>query len=390
MSFLSTLWNYILISAPFLLIGLLVAGFIHSFISVERIKKAMGGKSFWAVIKAALLGIPLPLCSCGVIPTAVTLKKNGASNGATSSFLISTPESGVDSIAMTYAMMDLPMTIIRPVAAFFSAFFAGVLQFMFNEDTTDPSEIEDVKSCCPSQKKEEVKVEKTSCCPSKKVEVVEEKTSCCPSKKSEVKSSGCGSKTMNPSDLERNTFAAKVARMFKFGYFDLLDDLAGWLTLGIIVGASIDFFVPADIFGELNGYAARALILAIGIPMYICASATTPIAASLVLKGMSPGTALLILLVGPATNISNILVLQKYIGKKGILINVFSIAFVALIMSFLTDYLYTLYSWPVDFKIAEHDHGNGTYWLKVAAGVLFSALLARSLVVEYILKKIRK
>lgn len=383
MNFLNTLWNYVLISAPFLLIGLLVAGFIHAFISIERIKKAMGGKSFWSVIKAALLGIPLPLCSCGVIPTAVTLKKNGASNAATSSFLISTPESGVDSIAMTYAMMDLPMTIIRPVSAFLSALFAGALQFMFNEDreeVIDDGEVL-VASCCPSKKKAAEKaaeeLKKTSCCSSKKKEE-ETKTSCCPSKN-------------KIETVERNTFAAKVAKMFKFGYFELLDDLSGWLALGILVGACIDFFIPANIFGELNGYAARALILAIGIPMYICASATTPIAASLVLKGMSPGTALLILLVGPATNVSNIFVLQKYIGKKGILINVFSIAFVALIMSFLTDYLYELYDWPISFSISEHNHSDGgLYWLKITSGVLFSALLLKSLLKEYVLIRFRK
>jgi len=335
MEFLKTLWDYIIISAPFLMLGMLAAGFIHAFITEKRIQKEMGGKSMWTVVKAAVLGIPLPLCSCAVIPTAVTLKKNGASNAATSSFLISTPESGVDSIAMTYAMMDLPMTIIRPVSAFLSAFVAGVLQFFFNPETPLPKE--EAKSCCTKSK--------------------------------------CG----NAKPLERNTLAAKIAKMFKFGFFELMDDLGEWLALGILVGAMIEFFIPADFFSGLNGLGGRFIILLVGIPMYICASATTPIAASLVLKGMSPGTSLLILLVGPATNISNILVLQKYIGKKGIIINVLAIALVALGMSFVVDYVYQSFSLPLDFNVGSHEHEHGYVWWKLSLAIAFTLLLGKSL-----------
>ncbi len=347
MDFLNTLWNYIVISAPFLMLGMLAAGFIHAFITEKRIQKAMGGKSYWTVIKAAFLGIPLPLCSCAVIPTAVTLKKNGANNAATSSFLISTPESGVDSIAMTYAMMDLPMTIIRPVSAFLSAFVAGTLQFIFNPETPLPKE--ETKSCCSKTK------------------------------------SGCG----NAKPSEESELFGKIKKMIKFGFFELMDDLGEWLALGIMVGAMIEFFIPADFFAGLNGIGGRFIILLVGIPMYICASATTPIAASLVLKGMSPGTSLLILLVGPATNISNILVLQKYIGKKGILINIFAIAFVALAMSFAVDFIYESFSLPLNFNVGEHDHDHGVVWWKLSLAIGFSLLLGKSLL-KSLVKRIKK
>lgn len=336
MVFIQAFWKYLLISAPYLIFGLLLSGFIYAFISVERIKKAMGGESIGSVFKAALFGIPLPLCSCSVIPTAATLKKNGASNGATSSFLISTPESGVDSIAVTYAMMDLPMTILRPVAAFLSALVAGILQFLFNKDGGE--KIEEVKSCC-SKSKDEAKTERTS-------------------------------------------FGSKVAKMFSYAFNDLLDDMALWLTFGLIAGAVIEVLVPANFFETMGLTGQKLAILAVGIPLYICASATTPIAASLVLKGMSPGTALLILLVGPATNISNILVMQKYIGKKGIIINVLVIALVALGMSYFTDYLYSAYSFPIDFKVSLHEHGEGSAWWEIALAVVLSVSLLKGLIVN--------
>lgn len=333
MGFLTSLWNYILVSAPFLMFGLLAAGVIKAFISVERIKKAMGGRGVWGAFKASVLGIPLPLCSCAVIPTAATLKKQGASNSATSAFLISTPESGVDSIAMTYGMMDLPMTIIRPVAAFFSAMVAGVLQLVFKTDSFVKDEQQEKVSCCGSKKNDE-----------------------------KVKES----------------FSKKVADSFKFGFIELIDDMAVWLAFGILAGALIDFALPADFFEGLHGWAGRGAILLVGIPLYICASATTPIAASLVMKGMSPGMALLFLLVGPATNISNILVIGKYIGKRGVVINVISIAVVALIFSFITDYLYSAFAWPLNFNVAHHHHHASSFW-EIALAVIFSLLILRSL-----------
>ncbi|MCY4524489.1 MAG: permease, partial [Halobacteriovoraceae bacterium] len=144
-------WNFLLLSAPYLLTGLLISGLIHEFLGAEYIERKLKKNSLSNVIKAALIGIPLPLCSCSVIPTAVTLKKAGASNASTSSFLVATPESGVDSIAMTWGVMDLPMTIFRPIFAFLSAVATGTLQMLFNPHS--PKSIK-AESCsqCPSAK----------------------------------------------------------------------------------------------------------------------------------------------------------------------------------------------------------------------------------------------
>lgn len=350
MEFLLALWKYTLTAAPFLMLGLFVSGLIHVFVSTDRIKKSLGGKGIMGVLKASFFGIPLPLCSCAVVPTAVTLKKNGASNSATSSFLISTPESGVDSIAMTYGMMDLPMTIIRPVAAFLSAFVAGVLQILFNSKDSEET---------ASKNAQEV-------------------TSCCGPKKS------CSSEK-----TEKESFASKVSRVFKFSFFELIDDFAFWLTLGIVAGAFIDFIVPPNFFESLSGWTGKLIILGIGIPLYICASATTPIAASLVMKGMSPGTSLLILLVGPATNVSNLLVIAQYIGKKGVILNIIAIAAVALGLSFVVDYLYVSFAWPLNFNIHEHAHAHSS-WLELSLTIAFIMLLGKSLLMKELPKLINK
>lgn len=330
MSYFTVLWAYLLVSAPYLLLGLFVSGIVYAFVPMSAVKKWLGAKSLASVFRAAFIGVPLPLCSCSVIPTAVTLRKSGASNGATSAFLISTPESGVDSISITYAMMDLPMTIVRPVAAFMSATIAGVLQYKFNdfevalEDRDEPTSHTHL---------------------------------------------GC---EKNKAPLKESN---KLIKAFKYGFGKLSNDIAVWLTIGLFLGALIDFLVPENFFANQSMLESRLLILVVGIPLYICASASTPIAASLMLKGLSPGSALLFLLVGPATNISNIAVLQKYIGKKGVVINIAAIAFVGLAFSFLVDWLYlNFFKLKLSEQLMEHDH-TGAWWEHLCAVILVMILL---------------
>jgi uncharacterized protein len=344
MNFLASLGKYLIMMSPFLLLGLFMAGIIHVFLNVDKVKKFINHGTIGDIFKAALFGIPLPLCSCAVIPSAVTLRKAGVKNGPTSSFLISTPETGIDSIMVTYGLMDLPMTIFRPVAAFISATIAGILQRWFN----DFEYIDDSS-------------EKKSCC-----------------KKKHAQKSGEANK--------RN----RIKEIFRFGYFELLEDIISWLSVGILIGAGIDYFIPVDMFTDFNGTAAKLIILFAGIPMYVCASATTPIAAALVLKGLSPGAALLFLLVGPATNISNILVLQKYIGRKGVFINILTIALVSLGLSYAVDYFYSSQNISTIFKAANHhDHGSADY-TGIISAVIFSILMLKALYNVHIKKYFQK
>jgi len=323
MSFIEVFWNYLVVSAPFLLGGLFLSGLIHVYVPMSKVKKWLGGNKFGSIFRASIIGIPLPLCSCSVIPTAVTLKKSGANNAATSSFLISTPESGVDSISITYALMDLPMTILRPLAAFCSAIFAGLLQLSFNNSKESPIVEEEAKSCSSNDSKK-----------------------------------------------------SAVSRAFSYAYGKLVDDISVWLLVGIVAGAIISYFIPESFFLNFTNNQSRFLILLVGIPLYICATASTPIAVSLILKGLSPGSALLLLLVGPATNIANIAVLQKYIGKRGVAINIFSIAFVGLIFSYITDYLYFNY-FSSNFieSMSSHVHNNYAWWEHTAAVILLLLLI---------------
>jgi uncharacterized membrane protein YraQ (UPF0718 family) len=258
----------------------------------------------------------------------------GASNAATSAFLISTPETGVDSIIMSYALMDLPMTIIRPVAAFLTATIAGLLNYFFNKDA-------------PAAPKY-TKVAKDDC------ECDHDHTH--------------EHQHAQPKNI--------LMKFYHFVFHDLVDDLAKWVILGIFLGAVIDFFIPINVLGQLNGLSGKLLMIAIGIPLYICASSTTPIAASLIMKGMSPGTALILLLTGPATNISTLVIMQKFIGKKGVILNAIAIAVTALGISFFVDFLYSFYAWPLSYKILQaHDEGHFGNWNHLISIILFLLLL---------------
>lgn len=344
MEFLKTFIQFTALSAPYLLLGMIVSAFLKAFLSDQWLKKNLAQGNIKEIFLASFVGVPLPLCSCAVIPMAITLRRSGASNGATSSFLISTPESGVDSIMMTYALMDFPMSVIRPIVAFVSAIVAGLLQYGFNE--------------FQFEEKEE-HVGHGHCCKSK-VAAAQEKPS----------------------------LSSRIKQGFSFAFGSLINDIAAWLFFGLIMGSLIDHLVPADFLAGLHGWKAFATILVIGVPLYICASASTPIAASLVLKGLSPGAALLFLLVGPATNISNIFILQKYIGKKGVVINILSIVGVGIVAALLTDAFYTSIG-GAHFKIGHMSHGEHLSWLSYVCAVFLLALIAKGIWAEH-LKKLWK
>lgn len=338
LEWIQAFWDYVVLTAPYLLIGFLASGLIHQFLNMSLVKRHLTGKGLIPILKASLFGVPLPLCSCSVIPAAVTLKKEGASNGATSSFLISTPESGVDSIVMTYGVMDLPMTIIRPIAAFLTATLAGLGQNLWNSG--NPATEENTGPSC--------------------------------------------SHSHSHKGEERSLKGA-----ISYAFNDLSDDLAWWLFIGLFVGAMMNLYLPVGTFETLPIWSQRLVVLLFGIPFYICASASTPIAASMMMKGMSPGTALIFLLVGPATNFTNIAVLQKYIGKKGIVINVVAIGLVALILSFVVDGLYQSFQWPTLYKI-ENLHGDHAGPLSQIMAVFLCLLMVKGIYKEKIKPLLKK
>jgi len=350
--FPSTLWQFLTLSAPALLLGFVLAGIIRSFLNPEKVAKWLGKGKSSDVFLASALGVPLPLCSCSVIPTAIAIKQKGASRAATSAFLISTPESGIDSIIVTKAMMDWPMTIIRPIAAFVSAFLAGFLQIFLNPET-------------PKTQTFSPKDSTSSCCDKKTTPVVHDHHD-------------HHHDHSHHHSTNSDTLMGKMKDGMIWSANDLIDDLALWMTIGLLGGALLQFAIPEDFFLGFGVWSSRLFCLLVGIPLYICASATTPIAASLVMKGLSPGAALILLLVGPATNVTNLAVLRTHLGNKGIVINVFSIAFVALVFSIFTDMFYGTQApvWAINQHL--HDH-HSTYWWEHASAFILVVLLVRGL-----------
>ena len=299
-------WHLLLDSSVYILFGLLIAGLLRVFMSPNSVATHLGKGRFSSVFKAALLGIPLPLCSCGVLPAAAGLRKQGANKGATAAFMISTPESGVDSIAITWALLDPVMTLARPLAAFTTAVAAGISENLFGpgkEDAmTDPDITCPVDGCC----------EGFDCPPEE--------------------------------HARHHTFSEKIGAGFKFAMTDVWGDIASWFFVGLLLAGLIVAAVPEEMMGRFlgGGLPSMLLMLAVGIPLYICATASTPIAAALILKGVSPGAALVFLLAGPATNVTSLTVLLRILGKRATAIYLTMIALFAVLFGLAVDQVYAL------------------------------------------------
>lgn len=335
-------WQLFVSAALYFLFGLVVAALISVFIRKETIGRHLGANRFGSVLKAALAGIPLPLCSCGVLPAAVSLRKEGASKAATVSFLISTPESGVDSIAVTYALFDPFMTIIRPVAAFCTAFFAGLMEILLGHREAPSTSQAESPACC---------------------------------------SGHSASETPLP---PRPAWRQRLAGGFRYAFYDLLADITPTFLLGIALGGVISYLIPVSFvetyLGE--GLSAMLLMLVVGIPLYICASASTPIAAALVLKGMSPGAALVFLLAGPATNITALPVIAKSLGWRSVALYLGSIACCSLLFGAVTDLFYRAAA--LDIRTAmTHSHHPVSLAVQTGAAVLLLVLMVVAWVVTH-------
>ncbi|UGV41994.1 SO_0444 family Cu/Zn efflux transporter [Methanococcoides orientis] len=310
-------WHIFAEAAPYLLLGFGIAGLLHVFVPDDKVMQYLGSSAgkFRSVLNASILGVPLPLCSCGVVPAALSLRNRGATKGATLSFLISTPQTGVDSIAITYALLDPIMTVFRPVATFATAVVAGVTENILNFSKEVPGKVPLSKSAVPL--------------------AVLPMTSATPD------ACGCGS--CGGPDEEAGNFVQKVRSGVKYAYIELLGDIGFWLIVGVVIAGIISYFVPANMVGSYlgGGIGSMLLALVVGIPLYICATASTPLAAVLILKGMSPGAAFVFLLAGPATNAATITMVLKFLGKRTTVVYLASIALCAIISGLVLDQIYS-------------------------------------------------
>ncbi len=339
MALISNFVDLFMESAPWLMLGLLVAGLMKGFIPEDLLARHLGKPGFGATLKAALLGAPLPLCSCGVIPAAMGLRRGGASKSATTSFLISTPETGVDSISISYALLGPFMAVIRPVAAIFSAVTAGVLVGRESEHDQVPQVKEHIDSCCARQ-------------------------------------------NSTPATL---SLGQRLHMGIRFTLVDLVRDIALWLLVGLAFAAVVKTFVPNEFLVQWgNGVLAFVVMALIGVPMYICATASTPIAAGLLFSGVSPGAVLVFMLVGPATNIATVGLVKRELGSRALAAYLGSVVGVGFVFGFLTNYL--VQAWQLDIS-AQTEHAGDVVAtpLVYLASILLAGLMAHALVKKYFL-----
>lgn len=341
LQYINEFWSILVESAIYVLFGFFVAGLLKAYLPEGLVARHLRGNDARSVLKASIFGVPLPLCSCGVIPAAVQLRKQGASKGATASFLVSVPETGADSVAITWALLDPLMTLLRPLFSLMTAITAGLLINRLPEDVpVSDNGADAAASCCSKASGEDAE------------EVV-----------------------------AALSFVARLKMGMNYAFGSLLGDIGKSLLLGIGIAALISALVPDDFILRYLGNEPLSLLLmlVVGIPIYICASASTPLAAALVLKGLSPGAALVFLLAGPATNAATITVISRYLGRRAMAVYLLAIAVCSLLFGWLTNRLYhfldlDIHSWAA----AANQHEGSALQFQLAAIVLL-VLIARSL-----------
>ena len=312
--------------APYLLLGFAVAGALSVWVSPEWVERRLGGHGLWPVLKASLFGVPLPLCSCGVIPVAASLRRHGASRAATTAFLLSTPQTGVDSIAVTYALLGPVFAVFRPIAAFLTGLFGGALVRAFGEKNGATSTQEQKQPCCHS---------------------------CCEGKHE----------------------SGKLSRAWRHGFVALPKDIALPLLVGILIAGALATFVPANSLATYVGGGALSILImmAAGVPVYVCATASVPIALGFMHLGASPGAALAFLIAGPATNAVTVATTWKVLGRRTALIYLFTVAAGAFACGLLLDQ-FMLVAHDALPQLAAHQHATPHWYHDAAAGALLLVL----------------
>jgi len=326
--------------APYLMLGFLFAGILYAWFPAEKMTRYLGKNNSASALNASLLGIPLPLCSCGVIPTGVSFYKNGASKGSAVSFLISTPQTGVDSVMVTWSLLGLPMAIIRPVIALVTGVFGGVL--------TNKLEKKDRQTPVSRTTTENGKTQKVG-----------------------------------------------VLGMLRYAFGEFLEDIVKWLVIGLLIAALIAVLIPEDFFLRYlsNDYLSMLIILVASIPLYVCATGSVPIAAVLIMKGLSPGAAIVFLMAGPATNAATISVIGNSMGRKTLIRYMVSIITGALFFGILVNEFLPRewFTEPIKAMHGEgHEHEILPYWLQLVSSILLTLAIINALLRKYLLPGFRR
>jgi len=318
------LWQTLEAMAPYLLFGFFVAGLLAAFVPVSLIERHFGGQGWKPVVKAALFGVPLPLCSCGVLPVAASLRRQGAGKGATLAFLISTPQTGVDSVLVTYGLLGPVMAILRPVLALVTGVLGGCLF-----EAVDRNGKETVLA----------------------------------------DAAGGAANCVLPAQ------GSRWRQAWRHGAITLPADIGRSMLAGLLIAGVIAAFVPDDFFtGAMKSqFLSMLVMLAVGIPLYVCASASVPIAAALILKGLSPGAALVFLIVGPATNGATVAMLWRILGRRATWVYLLTVSVTALLAGLAVNLVAPVISGQV--QAACHAHAGGKHVVGAVSAVVLVVLL---------------
>ncbi|MBR4749117.1 MAG: SO_0444 family Cu/Zn efflux transporter [Abditibacteriota bacterium] len=386
-------WEVTVRMAPYILFGYLMAGILRLFLSVDKVRRYLGEDNPLAVLWAALLGVPLPLCSCGILPVAASLRSGGASRGAVASFLLSTPQTGVDNIIATYGMMGWAFALWRPVQAFLMGLLGGTLIDLFDKEapaggTEEPScccekEKAPEPSCCEKEKAPETscccekeKAPEPSCCCEKEKEP---EPSCCCEKEKEPEPSCCceKEKTSEPSCCcgeVKKQHPAAAALLYAFR--DLPGEIGGHLLLGLVLAGVFSALCDPGSFRHAFGglFGQIGICVLLGLPMYVCSTASIPLAFSLVAAGFEPGAALVFMVTGPETNLAAFPVLSRLLGGKGLCIYLATVIITACLCGILLNGFLSLSGGAGE---ACHESSPSALWGALLLAVLFMGVIRK-------------
>lgn len=323
--------------APYLLFGFTIAGVLHIFVDAGKISRYLGKSTMKNSIKASLLGIPLPLCSCSVIPTAMSLRKQGASTGSTLSFLISTPATGVDSIFATYSLLGWVFALYRVIASFVTGVLAGGVSNLFHLRSEAGPSSESPTSCRVCREED-------------------------------------------PSHSDRHGLAEKIKSAVRYAFVELISENGKALLGGILAGGAITYFLPEGVMRQYMGHGIMPMLvmLVVSLPMYVCATSSVPIAAGLVYAGVAPGAAFVFLLAGPATNIVTISVVARNLGKKALAVYLGAITLSGIALGLALNAIFTFYELDAVGMVGPV-HEMAPSWVGVLSAVVLGGLLARDI-----------
>ena len=316
-TYLSEVLQVMLDLSPSLLLGLFIAGLMHVYLPKGFVHRGLNRPDMRSAARASLIGVPLPLCSCGVIPTALGLRNEGASKGATTAFMISTPQTGVDSLLVSASFLGWPFALFKLAAAFVTGLIGGALVNKF----TEPDE--------------------------------------------GLRDESGGS--------DEDSGTGGMRGVLRYGLFDLLAAIDLWIVAGVLAAALITSFIPPDFLAGqtwARGIGGMLLVLAISIPLYVCTTGSVPIAASLIAAGMPAGTALVFLMAGPATNVATLGAVYRALGARVLAIYLGTVILMSILLGLGFDSLLQ------GLDPAEQPHEHGVDWIGTGSALLLSGLIA--------------